>query len=167
MQCEAFLPLRWRPRIGEERPCPQAALHAIEALEEPLPGREGPAHEEFLYLCRKFDVLIGLLAHWIAVVAPLPECKPCALRAEGIKWQEPSPPKTGETIVVEIFLHSRYLSPVVFLVRVEAVSAKEEGVWIESSFEGFEPEAREAWEKFLFRQHREAVRRAKASKAKD
>jgi Atypical PilZ domain, cyclic di-GMP receptor len=158
LRVAASLPLGWERRDFTAAE-PDALWHGslltlrVANLMESAPGREGESERGPERMEAKLDLALYLLAKALQAQHPPPEPAALTLMAEGIRFHASAPPPVDAELLLHLYPSAGLPLPVQLPVRVAAVDAGQVSVhWLSM------PEAaREAWEQWLFRQHRRAV----------
>lgn len=127
-------------------------LRVINQMEAPA-GREGDVETPAARLEAKLDLALHLLALSIHGQQPRPHPARITLWAEGCLLGTDQPLQTGDEIVLGLYLSTTMSLPLKLAASVMASGNAESQVdWIAM------PESvQEAWERWLFRQHRRMV----------
>ncbi len=159
---ELSLPFRWERGAPEGRAL-DALLHGSRLLlnavgiMEAQPPREAEAEKWAERLDAKMDLILHLLAMSLTRDRPPPAPTALRLTAEGASWPEAgTPPAPGEALVLALHIAALPL-PLRLPARVTGV----EGGRVEVRFTNLGEDIGDAWQQWLFRQHRRAVHAAR------
>ncbi|HHH36396.1 MAG TPA: hypothetical protein ENK48_06145 [Gammaproteobacteria bacterium] len=140
----------------------EEVLRAIAALDEHHGegGEEDALHhgQELARIESKLDLLLDMVSQMLTAQLAVPPSLPVRLSALGVQWRQSGPlPAAGRRLLLELYLHRKFLRPLILPGRVADVREEEGGGEVTVVFEGM-TEAVSNWlEKLIFRQHRRSV----------
>ncbi|ROR34924.1 PilZ domain-containing protein [Inmirania thermothiophila] len=160
----ARIPLRWRAAPDDAVPDAQTNARVLRlalALDE-WPRRGEPADEPgadpaLARIERRLDLILELMGLWLAREGGAPPPRAVAWRLDALRWEGDGRPAPGQRVFVELVLDPRLPAPLVLAGR-----AGGDGTVI---LEPAPPPVAELLERYLFRQHRRTVARARAGGA--
>lgn len=155
------VPLAWRYRAeGEANAILQRTAMVLQLLN--LQGETGPcpeageeARQAWRHLERKLDVIIAMLGLLLQKSADAAEAVPVRLEPHGLRWQAETGPEAGRPVVVSLQMPG---APPLDLPGTAQGSTN--GVW-RVSFDSWPEPVADQLEKWIFRQHRQAVARTR------
>jgi hypothetical protein len=128
-------------------------------LMEAVPGRESESERGSERLEAKLDLSLYLLAQALSGGRRPPPPSALTLMADGVRFRAATPPPMEANLLLHLYSAAGLPVPVQLPARVVEVDANQVQVrWLSIP----EP-AREAWEQWLFRQHRRAVQALRES----
>lgn len=155
------VPLAWRPlRDGEAEQILQRTATILQLLNlqgEAVTSSESgeEARQGWRQLDRKLDLIISMLGLLLESPDAGGKAVPSRLDPHGIEWQAPTGPRPGQSTVVRLQIPG---APTLELPGIAQSAA--EGTW-RVMFDAWPEAVTEQLEKWIFRQHRLAVARAR------
>lgn len=159
------LPLRWRPLsdgevVGVRRLGTQALLRVLEGLDGPLPREPaGQERELFQRLDAKLNLMLAMLSSVLSRDQLLPPSVELRLGAHQLSWTAPETPTLGQCVEISLYPHPQLPVPLVLEGKVVDLVPQAAGTCIYLQFDSLDEDLRADLEKFIFRQHRQEVRR--------
>lgn len=161
---EGLIPLAWRARataLGEPElmaisEADQALLDAIMVMDLPskLDSEERDSVQLDLHrLDAKVDLLLGMINRLLAFHEPPRQPVPVRLSSRMVRWQGGVAPAAGEQGILDVFVHPLASAPLQLPVEITGAGV--------ARILALNVGARNAFEKFLFRQHRRQVAEAR------
>jgi len=155
------VPLAWRAMSAGEadgilqRTAMVLQLLNLQGESSPLPEAGEEARQAWRHLDRKLDVIIAMLGLLLAQGGEGGEVVPSRLDPRGIEWAARTGPEAGRPVVVRLQLPG---APALELPGTAQPAA--DGRW-RVAFDAWPEAVAEQLEKWIFRQHRQAVARAR------
>jgi hypothetical protein len=158
---EDRLPLHWRlsEAPGGAPPPPlsnEETLRVILSFDEHHveASDENPefAHE-IQRLETKINLILELVSQVLARQLHLPEALPVRLSAHEIEWQTATAPATGSSVLLEIYVCTRYPRPLLLPATVQGFA----GGRVRAVFDDLGESVQELLEKLIFRHHRRQI----------
>jgi len=106
----------------------------------------------------KVDLLVSMVSRLLSYHEHQPVPVMVSLSARHITWQGVLPVKTGDVGIMDVYVHPMALTPLQLPVVIRDGSSAE--------IHGLQPMAMNAFEKFLFRQHRRQVAGARQARVR-
>ncbi len=162
------LPLAWR-QIADPAELDAEALNAgneqtlrlLAAVEEFFPDiadEHGQSHE-FARLELKLNLLLELVTQLLAAQRSLPPASPLRLNAHAVEWDHigADPPKTGDRLLLEVYLSPEVPRPIRLPAQVLQVQAAAGEANVTAALAQLSELVVELLEKFIFRRHRRSI----------
>lgn len=161
---EGLIPLAWRASpapLGESAlmaisEADQSLLDAIMIMDMPakLDNDERDSTQLELHrLDAKVELLLGMVNRLLSFHEPVREPVLVKLSSRSVSWQGSVVPAVGEHGIIDVFVHPLANSPLQLPVEITGPGS--------ARILGLGAAARNAFEKFLFRQHRRQVAEAR------
>ena len=167
------LPLRWRDlpageMAGGNRLGNQALLRVLEGLDGPA-AREpaGPERELFQRLDAKLNLMLSMLSAVLSREQALPPVAELRLSAQQMSWVAAEAPTLGQCVEVSLYPHPQVPVPLVLEGRVAGLAPQASGTRIYLQFDALDEDLQAELEKFIFRRHRQEVRRQRGQSGGD
>lgn len=137
----------------------QMVLRVVNQMEAQA-AREGDADAATARLEAKLDLALHLLARSLQGQGPCPEAARITLWSDGCAlWADPSL-QPGDEVCLSLYLSPALALPLKMAASVLAISANQ----VEMSWIAMPEAVNEAWEQWLFRQHRRSVQEQRGQK---
>ncbi len=149
-------------RLLSIQECNEEVLRAIAALDEHHGegGEEDALHhgQDLARIESKLDLLLDMVSHMLAEQLSLPPAVPVRLSAVGIQWYQAGQlPPQGRRVLLDLYLHRKFLKPLVMPGQVVQVQTQDGGGQVTVVFEDMPETVRNWLEKLIFRQHRRSI----------
>lgn len=144
-------------------------LRSMTILDEGNAERSGDEvrDNELQRLEMKVNLLLDMMARLLSFQAELPSARRVRMTAAGIEFGGATDLTVGDEVRVDVFLSAKLPRALVLLGRVASIDQESQARII--SLDGASQAMQDAWDKFIFRQHRRMVaiqRRAVSSSSK-
>jgi hypothetical protein len=116
-------------------------------------ARSEEKSSEIERLDHKINLVIFMLNNLIAPSHTRPAAHVLRLGADSIAWQSEESLRTGQLMLIELYLTPTLSLPLRCHVRIDT---QQDG-WVTASLSGLAEDERAAWSKWVFRQHRQMV----------
>jgi len=168
------LPLRWMAPAAPDDPVARARANAsviqflgvLESDGGAVNTTESePPVSDLQRLESKVDALLELVTQlWVRGDAALPHRRVWLSNA-GVEWLDPSPPETGSTVELSLYMSTRFPQPLRLSVAVVGVEREASVFRVQSRFGDIDAMTRNYLEKLIFREHRRAVAEARRQRS--
>lgn len=159
---EMSLPFRWEKRAPEGHAL-DALLHGSRLLLnavgiiEAQPMRDAETDKWAERLDAKLDLILHLLAMSLSQDRSAPAPTTLQLTSEGASWREAgTPPETGDALVLAL-----HIAALPIPLHLPAQVTGLEGHRVQARFMHLGIDLGDAWQQWLFRQHRRAIHAAR------
>lgn len=159
------LPLRWRVlAAGETTGVHQlgnlALLRVLDGLDGPVPREPtAPERELFQRLDAKLNLMLAMLSSVLSREQALPPVAELRLSAQQMSWVAAEAPRLGQSVEISLYPHPQVPVPLVLEGHVAGLAPQASGTRIYLQFDALDEDLQAELEKFIFRQHRQEVRR--------
>jgi hypothetical protein len=105
----------------------------------------------------KLNLVLDLVSQVLLHNLPLPPRTAVRLGADRIEWGSRTAPAAGQSVIVELYLNTRFPRPVMLPAKVANVDERPQGAWVVARLEPLGDTVTDMLEKLIFRSHRRRV----------